>query len=227
MTSHSTFTDETVTVVIGGTSGIGKAVAQRLAERPGRVVGASRSTGLDVADPKAVAAFLDELGPVDHVIFTAGSKAPGGPLSLLNLTDAREAFEVKFWGAITVAQAAAPHIRPGGTLTLTSGNLARKPTPGALVKTAMNAATEASAKVLAREFAPIRVNVVSPGLTDTEAHAGMAPDAKEAMLRDNAARLPAGRVAEAGDVAAGYLFVIDTPSVTGAVIDIDGGALIS
>jgi NAD(P)-dependent dehydrogenase (short-subunit alcohol dehydrogenase family) len=47
------------------------------------------------------------------------------------------------------------------------------------------------------------------------------------MLDGAAARLPAGRVAQPGDVAAGFLFVIDTPSVTGAVIDIDGGALIA
>jgi NAD(P)-dependent dehydrogenase (short-subunit alcohol dehydrogenase family) len=91
----------------------------------------------------------------------------------------------------------------------------------------MNAALEASTKVLARELAPVRVNVVSPGLTDTEAYAGMSDDARRSMLDGAAARLPAGRVAQPGDVAAGFLFVIDTPSVTGAVIDIDGGALIA
>jgi NAD(P)-dependent dehydrogenase (short-subunit alcohol dehydrogenase family) len=167
------------------------------------------------------------LGPMDHLVFTAGSQAPGGPLATLDLSQARAAFDVKFWGAVAVAQAAAGLIRPGGTLTLTSGFLSRRATPGSLVKTAMNAALEASAKVLAREFAPVRVNVVSPGLTDTEAHADMAPDARRSMIESAAARLPAGRVAQADDIAAGYLFAIDTPSVTGAVIDIDGGALIS
>lgn len=221
------FTDQTLSVVIGGTSGIGLAVAQRLAARPGRVVTASRATGLDVADPQGVAAWMAGLGPMDHLVFTAGSQAPGGPLTTLDLSQARAAFDVKFWGAVAVAQAAAGLIRPGGTLTLTSGFLSRRATPGSLVKTAMNAALEASAKVLAREFAPVRVNVVSPGLTDTEAHADMAPDARRSMIESAAARLPAGRVAQAEDIAAGYLFAIDTPSVTGAVIDIDGGALIS
>ncbi|MGR3453967.1 SDR family oxidoreductase [Pseudooceanicola sp.] len=222
-----TFTEDTVSVVIGGTSGIGHAVADRLAARPGRLVTASRATGLDVVDAEAVAAFFDDLGSVDHVIFTAGSQAPGGPLAGIDLAAAHAAFDVKFWGAVAVAQAAARHIRPGGTLTLTSGFLARRATPGALVKTAMNAALEASTKVLARELAPVRVNVVSPGLTDTEAYAGMSDDARRSMLDGAAARLPAGRVAQPGDVAAGFLFVIDTPSVTGAVIDIDGGALIA
>lgn len=222
-----TFSSETVSVVIGGTSGIGRAVAQALSARPGRVVAASRSTGLDVADPAAVAVFFAEIGSVDHVVVTAGSQAPASPLASLNLAAARTAFDVKVWGALAIAQSAGPRLRPGGSLTLTSGFLARRPTPGALVKTAMNAALEASAKVLAREFAPARVNVVSPGLTDTEAYAAMTAPARQALLEGAAAKLPVGRVARPEDLAAAYLFAIDGPSVTGAVIDVDGGALIA
>lgn len=147
-------------------------------------------------------------------------------MSAVDLDAAKAAFDVKFWGAIAVAQAAAPHLRPGGTLTLTSGFLARRTVPGAFVKTAMNAALEVSAKLLARELAPLRVNVVSPGLTDTDAYAGMAPEAREAMLAKAAATLPAGRVGRPSDLAAGYLFAIDNAFMTGAVIDLDGGALI-
>ncbi|WP_416760173.1 SDR family oxidoreductase [Roseateles sp. So40a] len=220
------FTPDTVSVVIGGSSGIGRAVAQALGQRPGRVVVAGLSTGLDVADADAVRAFFDELGPVDHVVVTAGSQAPGGAVTAVDLDAAKAAFDVKFWGAIAVAQAAAPHLRPGGTLTLTSGFLARRTVPGAFVKTAMNAALEVSAKLLARELAPLRVNVVSPGLTDTEAYAGLAPEAREAMLAKAAASLPAGRVGQPSDLAAGYLFAIDNAFMTGAVIDLDGGALI-
>ena len=221
------FTSETVSVVIGGTSGIGRAVVQALETRPGKVIAAGRSTGLDVADPEAVSRFLSGIGAVDHVVFTAGSQAPGGPLAGLDLAAAQAAFGVKFWGGIAVARAALPLLRPGGTLTLTSGFLSRRATPGTLVKTAMNAAIEASARVLAREFAPLRVNVVSPGLTDTEAYAAMAPEARATMLDKARASLPAGRVAGPADIAAGFLFAIDTPSVTGAVIDIDGGALVA
>ena len=173
-----------------------------------------------------MAAFFESIGPVDHVVFTAGSQAPGGPVASLDLDAAKAAFDIKFWGAIAVARVAAGRLRPGGSLTLTSGFLARRAVPGAFVKTAMNAALEASAKVLARELAPMRVNVVSPGLTDTEAYASMAPEAREAMLAKAASTLPAGRAGRAQDLAAGDLFVIDNPFVTGSVIDIEGGALI-
>ncbi|WP_349359408.1 SDR family oxidoreductase [Stappia sp.] len=221
------FTDQTVSVVIGGTSGIGKAVADALSQRPGRVEIASRKTGLDIADDAIVEAWFERFGTIDHVIVTAGSQAPGGKVTDVSLEAARAAFDVKFWGAIAAVRAAAPHVRKGGTITLTSGFLARRAVPGAYVKTAMNAALEAVAKVLARELSPIRVNVISPGLTDTEAYAGMADDARKAMLARAAATLPAGAHGQPQDLAAAYLFAIDNPFVTGSVIDVEGGALIT
>ncbi|MGJ8627293.1 MAG: SDR family oxidoreductase [Sulfitobacter sp.] len=221
------FTTETRSIVIGGTSGIGKAVATALSQRTGTVTTASRSNGLDITDEAAVAAFFDTHGSVDHVIFTAGSAAPGGAVTDVAFAAAKAAFDTKFWGSIAVAKAAAKHIRPGGTITLTSGFLARRTVPGTFVKTAMNAGIEAVAKILAKELAPIRVNVISPGLTDTEAYASMEKDARDAMLKRAAASLPAGKAGAADDLALGYLFAIDNAFVTGAVIDIDGGALIN
>lgn len=221
------FHDQTTSIIIGGTSGIGRAVADALSLRPGRVIRASRSTGLDVANPAALRTWFNAQGPFDHLVFTAGSQAPGGAFTRLDLAEAKAGFDTKFWGSVQAAQAAAGLLRSGGTITLTSGFLARRTVPGTFTKTAMNAALEAVAKLLAKELAPLRVNVVSPGMTETEAYEGMDPAARRAMLESAAARLPAGRVAQPQDVAAGYLFAIDTPSVTGAVIDIDGGALIN
>lgn len=221
------FDNQTVSVVVGGASGIGKAVAEALSQRPGRVEIAGRKAGLDIADPATVEAWFERLGPIDHVIVTAGSEAPGGQVADVSFEAAKAAFDVKFWGSLAVARAAATHIRPGGTITLTSGFLAKRTVPGTYVKTAMNAALEAVAKILARELAPIRVNVVSPGLTDTEAYAGMSDEARRSMLDRAAASLPAGRYGRPEDLAVAYLFAIDNPFVTGSVIDVDGGALIN
>ncbi|QET04580.1 SDR family oxidoreductase [Cupriavidus pauculus] len=221
------FTDQTVSVVVGGHTGIGRAVADALGERPGRVLVVSRRNGLDIADAGAVGRYFDQLGPVDHVVFTAGSQAPGGKVADVDIAAARAAFDVKFWGTLAVAKAAAKHLRPGGTLTLTSGFLSRRTVPGTYVKTAMNAALEAVAKILARELAPIRVNVVSPGLTDTEAYEAMDAGARGAMLDRAAGSLPVGRYGRVEDLAQGYLLAIDNPFMTGAILDIDGGALIN
>ncbi len=220
------FTETTKSIVIGGTSGIGRAVCEALSRRPGAVVAASRSTGLDISDGTSIARFFEEQIDLDHLIITAGSQAPGGEVSALDLKAARQAFETKFWGSIETAQVASKYMRAGGSITLTSGFLARRTIPGTFTKTAMNAALEASTRLLARELAPLRVNVVSPGLTDTEAYAGMDSTARSSMFQNAANTLPAGRVARADDLAAAYLFAIDSPSMTGATIDVEGGALI-
>lgn len=236
----------TRTLIIGGATGIGFAVAQALSEREGSIVLAGRdeeklaaakarlhgvaktqTVTLDVASEAQVAQLVQTLGAVDHIIVTAGSQAPGGALSQVDISAAKQAFDTKFWGSIAVAHHLAGLIRPGGSLTLTTGFLARRAVPGTFVKTAINAALEATVKVLARELAPLRVNAVSPGLTDTEAYAAMTPEAREQMLARAAATLPAGRFGRPDDMAQGYLFVIDNPFVTGTVVDIEGGALIN
>lgn len=235
------------TLIIGGATGIGFAVAQLMATRGGHIILAGRhhdklqhacqqlqSTGatvesvvLDIADEAQLARLGRALEPVDDIVVTAGSQAPGGPFTTLDLQAAKQAFDTKFWGSLAVARHLVGNIRPGGTLTLTSGFLARRTVPGTLVKTTMNAALEAAVKILARELSPLRVNAISPGLTDTEAYAGMAPDAREQMLTRAAENLPARRYGRAEDLAKGYLFVIDNSFVTGSVVDIDGGALIN
>lgn len=235
------------TVIIGGATGIGFAVAQLLATRGDHIILAGRhpdklqhacrqfqgtgataeSVVLDIADEAQLARLGRTLEPVDNIVVTAGSQAPGGIFTTLDLQAAKQAFDTKFWGSLAVARHLSANIRPGGTLTLTSGFLARRTVPGSLVKTTMNAAQEAAVKMLAKELSPLRVNAVSPGLTDTEAYAGMAPDAREQMLTRAAENLPARRYGRGEDLAKGYLFVIDNPFVTGSVVDIDGGALIN
>lgn len=235
------------TLIIGGASGIGFAVASALADRENELVLAGRNNEklesarqllngraaavstrqLDVSNEAEVIALSHVLGDVDNIVFTAGSYAPGGFLSEIELTAARLAFDTKFWGSIYTARHLSGNIRPRGTLTLTSGFLARRTLSGTLVKSTMNAAIESAAKVLAKELAPLRVNVVSPGLTDTEAYEGMDPKAREKMLQTAAENLPVKAYGRAQDIAKGYLFLLDNPFVTGTVIDIEGGALIN
>jgi NAD(P)-dependent dehydrogenase (short-subunit alcohol dehydrogenase family) len=133
---------------------------------------------------------------------------------------------VKVWGALEAVQAALPHLAADGSITLTSGLLSRKVAVGSLVKSAMNAAIETTAKALAKELAPLRVNVVSPGVTATDNWRGMAPADREAFYAKVGAGLPVGRVGRAEEVAAAYLFAMANGFVSGSVIDADGGGLL-
>lgn len=175
------FSDQAKSLVIGGASGIGRALSDALRRHRGRVIRASRSTGLDVTDLDSVRTFFEAHGL--HVVFAAGSQAPSGRLADLDLKVVKSAFDVKFWGSVAVAQATAKNIRPNGTLTLTSGFLARFSILSTFAKTAANAMLEATTRIVARKLAPVRVNIISPGLTMTEAYSGMEETARDKIYQ--------------------------------------------
>ncbi|AAO07982.1 Dehydrogenases with different specificities [Vibrio vulnificus CMCP6] len=218
--------DKTVYVVLGGTSGIGAELAKQLESDHTIVHVASRQTGLDISDEKSVYHYFETIGAFDHLIVTAGSYAPAGKVVDVEVTQAKYAFDTKFWGAVLAAKHGARYLKQGGSITLTSGMLSRKVVANTYVKAAINAAIEATTKVLAKELAPIRVNAISPGLTKTEAYKGMNADDRDAMYQRTQSHLPVGKVGEASDIAMAYLFAIQNSYMTGTVIDVDGGALL-
>ncbi|HDY8138440.1 TPA: SDR family oxidoreductase [Vibrio vulnificus] len=218
--------DKTVYVVLGGTSGIGAELAKQLESEHTIVHVASRQTGLDISDEKSVYHYFETIGAFDHLIVTAGSYAPAGKVVDVEITQAKYAFDTKFWGAVLAAKHGARYLKQGGSITLTSGMLSRKVVANTYVKAAINAAIEATTKVLAKELAPIRVNAISPGLTKTEAYKGMNVDDRDAMYQRTQSHLPVGKVGEASDIAMAYLFAIQNSYMTGTVIDVDGGALL-
>ncbi|MCA1323732.1 SDR family oxidoreductase [Herbaspirillum sp. alder98] len=225
-------------VVIGGLSGIGRAVAEQAAAAGARVIAAGRrqasanfpasitTTQVDIGNDASVAALFDSIGPFDHLVVTAGPVIASARLSDLNIDDAIAAFNIKFFGQMRVAQRALGSINRAGSITLTSGLLARKAVPGGLIKASMNAATEIMAKTLAKELAPLRVNVISPGMVES----GMWGDMSEADRRAMAARvgpgLPVGRVGQGSDLAQAYLMLMQNGFMTGSVVDVDGGGLL-
>lgn len=218
--------DKTIYVVLGGTSGIGAELAKQLESDHTIVHVASRQTGLDISDEKSVYHYFETIGAFDHLIVTAGSYAPAGKVVDVEITQAKYAFDTKFWGAVLAAKHGARYLKQGGSITLTSGMLSRKVVANTYVKAAINAAIEATTKVLAKELAPIRVNAISPGLTKTEAYKGMNADDRDAMYQRTQSHLPVGKVGEASDIAMAYLFAIQNSYMTGTVIDVDGGALL-
>ncbi|MFA0469603.1 SDR family oxidoreductase [Vibrio sp. 10N.222.51.E8] len=226
MTNESTNQEQRTFVIIGGTSGIGKALAMKLRNENNTVHVASRHTGLNISNEKSICEYFESIGVFDHLIVTAGSSAPAGKVTDVATADAKTAFDTKFWGSLNVAKHASRYMTPNGSITLTTGMLSRKVVAGTYVKTAINAALESVTKVLAKELSPIRVNAVSPGLTVTEAYKNMDDSARSTMYDNAKNNLPAGKVGEPSEVAMGYLFAINNPYVTGSIIDIDGGALL-
>jgi NAD(P)-dependent dehydrogenase (short-subunit alcohol dehydrogenase family) len=228
-------------LVIGGSSGIGLATAVAAAEAGASVTIASRSKAkldtalgsmprtsravvLDTQDQPALERFFMAEGPWDHVVISA-AQTPTGPVRTLGLADASAAMESKFWGAYRVSRAA--KIKDGGSLTFISGFLSVRPSAGAVLQGAINAALEALARGLALELAPVRVNAVSPGLIATPLWSSMAEEKREAMFAGAAVHLPARRVGQPEDVANAVLFLATTPFATGSTVRVDGGGAIA
>jgi NAD(P)-dependent dehydrogenase (short-subunit alcohol dehydrogenase family) len=227
-------------VIIGGSSGMGLAVAKMAAAEGAAVVIASRSEEklrkakgeiqenvetltVDVMDEGSVKAFFEEVGGFDHLT-TPGNEAAMGPFLKLDTIKARAAFDSKFWGQYHAARYGAPHIRGSGSITFFAGIWSQRPVPGGSIVTAINSAIEGLGRALAMELAPIRVNTVSPGIVDTPIWAGMAPGEKEAMFKGAAAALPVRRIGRPEEIAQTVLYLMGNGFSTGSTLYVDGGA---
>ncbi len=237
----NTLENKTV-VVLGGSSGMGLAVAIKSAQSGARVVIASRSQDklnaaaaqiggevhwqvVDTTDEASVVDLFDRLGTIDHLVIS-GSSVKTGTLRELALADGLTTMQSKFWGPYLCAKHA--RIAPGGSITLFSGILSRRPGRNDAVLASVNAAVEALGRALAKDLAPVRVNVISPGMTaGTGAYLKMPKAAREGMFAAIAGRLPVGRVGRPEDIADAALMLMTNGFITGIVLDVDGGGLIA
>jgi NAD(P)-dependent dehydrogenase (short-subunit alcohol dehydrogenase family) len=230
-------------VVLGGTSGIGLATAVAAAREGATVVVASRTQervqralaalpdgseghAVDLADEGAVRRFFEAIGAFDHLVYTAGESLQLAPIAGTDLATARRFFELRYFGAFAAAKYGSAHVRPGGSIVLTGGIAALRPRAGWTVAASICGAMESLTRALAVELAPIRVNIVCPGVVRTPLWDAMGDDARAALYRDTAAALPVRRVGEPEDIAEAYLYLMRERFSTGQSIVIDGGAVL-
>jgi NAD(P)-dependent dehydrogenase (short-subunit alcohol dehydrogenase family) len=201
-------------------------IASRSADKVKAAAAKVGATGIvaDVTNDDSVVNLFKSCGPVDHVVVSA-AQLKSGPFKTVSMEDARSTLEGKLWGAWRVARAA--EIKAGGSLTLVSGFLSIRPRPNSAIVSAANGALESLARALALELAPVRVNCVSPGIIDTPIRAAMPEAARKDMLAKLAGGLPVGRVGLAEDIGVQILAFMGNGFATGAVVYIDGGALIA
>jgi len=230
-------------VIVGGSSGIGLAVAKEAASQGADVVivsssaervqeaiksigGEARGQAVDVSDEKAVESFFTNLGGFDHLVFTAGDSLQLNDLAKTDLKQARRAFELRYWSALATVKYGSPQIRKGGSIVLTTGVAGRRPHSGWVIAASVCGTIEALTRALAVELAPIRVNAVCPGVVRTNLWQSMNADAREHLYESVGKSLLVGRVGEASEIARAYLFLMQEGYSTGQTVVLDGGAVL-
>ncbi|MEW2166638.1 glucose 1-dehydrogenase [Streptomyces sp. NPDC007084] len=241
-----------VTIVTGGSRGIGAATCVRLAadghdvalghvsdaEAAERTASAVREAGarcvtvrVDTSDEADVerlfATAEDRLGPVTGLVNNAGVTGPLGRLADTDPADLRRVLEVNVLGTLLCSRRAARSMTApgGGVIVNVSSAAATLGSPGEFVHyAASKAAVDALTTGLAKELGPdgIRVNAVAPGMIDTEMHAAMGAPDRAERA---AASIPLRRAGRAEEIAAAVAWLMspDASYATGAVLRVAGG----
>jgi len=231
-------------VVLGGSSGIGLATALAAAAEGAQIVIVSGNRSrIDVAlqslpaDTLGVAADLgredairrlfEQLGNFDHLVYTAGEHLQLGLLKDTELDRARDFLNVRLWGAVAALKYGAPLINKGGSICLTSGIVSQRPAASWWLGASVCSAMEGFCRAMAIELAPIRVNIVAPGVVQTNLWQDRSEAERTAFYTAVGNSLPVGRVGTAEELAQAYLFLMKQPFMTGERLTIDGGGVLS
>ena len=225
--------------MIGGTSGMGRAIARAALDDGAHVIVAGRRpldqrAGLDharlrhelvdVTDEASVRALFERVPALDHLAVTA-SPAPGKLPGLFDGDAAgfRAYLDAKLGGSLAAARWAAPKLRPGGSITFLTGVAAVKPRAGMAIISTAFAALEALSRALALELGPLRVNTIRPGLIDSEMWSFLDDAARRALHDKVTAAFPVHRVGAPADIGHAAVFLMTNPYVTGTVLEVTGG----
>lgn len=237
-----------VTVISGGSRGLGLALVEALVARGDRVATFSRggsaaldalvaarpeqllAARLDAGDPAAVrgfvAAVVERFGRIDHCVANA-AVAHEGVLATTADADIEALLAVNLGGAIVLVRECVRQLLVqgrGGSVVLVSSVVAARGSPGLAVYAATKGGLEAFGRSLARELGPrdIRVNAVAPGFLETELSATLGEADRARIVR----RTALGRLGTPADVVGAVTFLTSPASafITGQVLAIDGGA---
>ncbi|EJU04235.1 NADP-binding protein [Dacryopinax primogenitus] len=239
-------------VVVGGSSGIGFAVAQSSLEQGAIVVIASSNEAkiqtavqkliqannafagkidglvVDATQPDSIRALMDKIGKFDHLVWTAGD-AVGMPNFL---TDDLVAGAARPDLRLLAPAIAVQHVfnnklfNEGGSVTLTTGYIAQKAIKGWTMAIAGAGSIVSFTRGLALEVAPIRVNAVAPGSVHTEMWEAASPQVVEYLKQSAINSSPLKHCGQPEECAEAYLFLMKCPMMTGSTVYVESGALL-
>ncbi len=224
-------------VVIGGTSGLGRAVAAYYAGRGAEVVLSSRDPdrakaiatevgargiALDLERPGDLAAALADVGAVRHLVLAAIDRDENR-VKEYDIAQAMKLVTLKLVGYTETIHTLLPRMDPSGSIVVFGGQARNRPYAGSTTVSTVNGGVDGMVHTLAVELAPIRVNALHPGIVGDSPYWSARP---AAVLDAIAARTPTGRLATMADIVGAVVFLLENNSVNGQSLSVDGGWLL-
>jgi NAD(P)-dependent dehydrogenase (short-subunit alcohol dehydrogenase family) len=182
-----------------------------------------------IEDLFALGQKVGALTPSLDIVFVNAGIGKFAPIEQVDEAHFDEQFSVNVKGLYFTVQQLLPLINPGGSIILNASVVHEVGTPGASVYSATKAAVVSLAKTLAAELLPrkIRVNVVSPGLTQTNffANTGLSAEQVEGFAAQMLAQIPLQRLGNATEIAKAVTFLASDEAsyIVGEEIKVDGG----
>jgi len=226
-------------VVVGGTRGLGLAVARHYAGRGREVVLAGRDQrraeavaaevggktsglGLDLARPEELADRLAGVGRVAHLVLAAIDRDEN-TVRGFDLDSATRLVTLKLVGSTEVVHRLLPRMDPEASVVLFGGRAKDRPYPGSTMVSTVNGGVAGLTSSLAVELAPIRCNAIHPGIVGDSPYWAAKG---EPVLERYRNQTPSGRLTTMADVVGAVVFLLENRSVTGVNLYVDAGWLL-
>jgi NAD(P)-dependent dehydrogenase (short-subunit alcohol dehydrogenase family) len=229
-----------ITVVVGGTRGMGLEIAQhrakqgddvvltgrdaaRAAEVAASIGDGARGVALELAQPRGIADALAEVDRVDNLVLAAIDRDQNTARDY-DLDRAIALVTTKLVGYTEVVHTLLPKMHDGSAVVVFGGRAKDRPYPGSMTVSTVNGGVVGMVNAMAIELAPIRVNALHPGIVgDSPFWAGKPPE----VLEGYRSRTPTGRLATMADVVGAVDFLLLNRSVNCIQLYVDGGWLIT
>jgi NAD(P)-dependent dehydrogenase (short-subunit alcohol dehydrogenase family) len=225
-------------VVVGGTRGLGREVAQSYADSGRDVVvtgreqagaeasaaeigGSTRGIGLDLAEPHTIAERLAGIGEVDYLVLAAIER-DANSVRDYDIEAAMRLVTLKLVGYTAVVHALVPRLGDEAAILIFGGLARDRPYPGSTTVTTVNGAVTSLVRTLVIELAPTRVNALHPAIVgDSPQWRDMPPERFEALVQ----RTPTGRLVTMAEVVHAARFLLENRAINGINLSVDGGWL--